>query len=78
MRSVICITTDEQFDSIKSAALHFGLAAAGICQTCRKIIPQTGGLKFRYLDEPAPPEPIITPKKELKVILVKKSHDQPE
>ena len=75
MRSVVCITTEERFDSIKSAAVHFGLAAASICQTCRKIIPQTNGLKFRYIDEPAAPEPIVVPKRELKVILVKKAHE---
>ncbi len=73
MRMVMCVSTNEQFDSIKAAASHFGIAAVSICQTCRKLIPQTGGLKFRYLDEPPAPEPIIMPKKELKVILVKKA-----
>ena len=49
-RSVTCITTGETFDSVKSAADHYGLYDTNIVRCCKGVNKHTGKLNGQPLE----------------------------
>ena len=49
-RSVTCITTGETFDSVKSAAQHYGLYDTNIVRCCKGVNKHTGKLNGQPLE----------------------------
>ena len=48
---IICITTGEEFESVKEAAQHYGIFAANISNVLRGIQKTTNGMKFEYKEK---------------------------
>ena len=49
-RSVTCVTTGETFDSVKSAAQHYGLYDTNIVRCCKGVNKHTGKLNGQPLE----------------------------
>ena len=49
-RSVTCVTTGETFDSVKSAADHYGLYDTNIVRCCKGVNKHTGKLNGQPLE----------------------------
>lgn len=50
-RSVICIDTGDVFDSVKTAADHFGIFPSNITTCCKGRLKSIHGLHFKYCED---------------------------
>lgn len=50
-KKIICVETDEIFDSISEAARKYGLVVSHICSCCKGKRTVTGSYHWRYADE---------------------------
>lgn len=51
-KQVLCVTTGEVFESVKSAALALGVSRSCIIATCRGIQKTTAGVELKYKIDP--------------------------
>lgn len=50
-RSVVCLNTNIEFESIKKAAVHYGLIEQSVSKCCHNAIKKTNGLSFAFVDK---------------------------
>lgn len=50
-KKIICVETDEIFNSISEAARKYGLVVSHICGCCKGSRKSVGGYHWRYADE---------------------------
>lgn len=51
MRKVMCVETGKKYSSIREAAKATNCPASAICNVCRRRVPATKGLHWKYVEE---------------------------